>query len=837
MSGAGYGRRTLLHQALDPDAIRLRLRARHRDVDVWRRDLLLALTWHDPEDAAVDAPDCDRLLHALAEARQGWLVLEDVDAHVHGDLLDDIQRILIDCPRDRRVALTTRTDLGATVADVRLAERLVEIDQPLLAFTEGESLSLLTRLAPELEPAIAGKVAILCDGWAAALKLAIRQAEITPAGDLVSWLRTRGAELLIGPWFDALAPHAQELLLDVAFLDELKPGVVDAVVPGAGAAAELARMARDRGPLWPARTPGGSGTSAYTYKRHPLLTELLRRQAVGRPGTTQRHIRAAEWYRRDGDLANELENLFAAGRRAEAAERLFAHEEELLAAGRAESALRWYGLVGHTPEEVEHLLRVGWASALSGNITAAHGALGSLQRIITGTPIESRPVVPSYLQLEGEIAVLEAWLAFHQGDVLRTADAATRARQRFADKLFRNSHQLAALLLARSDTILGHLDEADRVLEPLRAHAFAVSSIGEGLRSGVEAELAWARGDVFACRAWAARRNRWLHDSSPHRPPGERPALAHWLAEAESGRIASAIVALRDALIDVDSRSGTSEAVMTYVALAHVEHLARDTRSSLEHLHAARSLVRLRSPSGGLLGPIQLAEARIRLLSGDALRAERLLRVGPRTDDALILYARLNLLRGGALGVQLLREVSPTTPRLQAEHALLSAWAQLPTSRQRAEQHLIRSADVAAANGLRTILVDAPPALIELAASTASHFVHDGLQELVTMAQRLRQGPELPASTAGSADSRTTRPLNTGTVLGRGDLQLVALLPTRLTYAEIAVRLGVSVNTVKTRLRRLYVKLNVHDRRSAVDRSTALGLLARADHAEGTTPA
>jgi len=50
-------------------------------------------------------------------------------------------------------------------------------------------------------------------------------------------------------------------------------------------------------------------------------------------------------------------------------------------------------------------------------------------------------------------------------------------------------------------------------------------------------------------------------------------------------------------------------------------------------------------------------------------------------------------------------------------------------------------------------------------------------------------------------------------------------LPERLTYSEMATELAVSLNTVKTHLRRAYMKLGVTSRSSAIKRATTLGIL------------
>jgi LuxR family maltose regulon positive regulatory protein len=53
---------------------------------------------------------------------------------------------------------------------------------------------------------------------------------------------------------------------------------------------------------------------------------------------------------------------------------------------------------------------------------------------------------------------------------------------------------------------------------------------------------------------------------------------------------------------------------------------------------------------------------------------------------------------------------------------------------------------------------------------------------------------------------------------------VLAHLVERLSYAEIAERMFISVNTVKAHVARVYAKLGVHGRRGAIDRAHELGL-------------
>ena len=78
---------------------------------------------------------------------------------------------------------------------------------------------------------------------------------------------------------------------------------------------------------------------------------------------------------------------------------------------------------------------------------------------------------------------------------------------------------------------------------------------------------------------------------------------------------------------------------------------------------------------------------------------------------------------------------------------------------------------------------------------------------------RLAGGPDVPPAKV-LAETLTAQEM---TVLG--------YLPSWISGAGIAERLGISLNTIKTHMKHIYRKLDVADRREAVDVARQLGLL------------
>jgi LuxR family maltose regulon positive regulatory protein len=130
-----------------------------------------------------------------------------------------------------------------------------------------------------------------------------------------------------------------------------------------------------------------------------------------------------------------------------------------------------------------------------------------------------------------------------------------------------------------------------------------------------------------------------------------------------------------------------------------------------------------------------------------------------------------------------------------------------------AEQALERALELAEPDGLLfPFLFDPAPALLQRHPQlVASH------GQLVSKISEL-----LARTESAFARPRSDHPVDQ---LTDAETRVLRYLPTHLTAVDIANELYVSANTVKTHLRHLYAKLGVHDRKEAVERARALGLL------------
>jgi LuxR family transcriptional regulator, maltose regulon positive regulatory protein len=148
-----------------------------------------------------------------------------------------------------------------------------------------------------------------------------------------------------------------------------------------------------------------------------------------------------------------------------------------------------------------------------------------------------------------------------------------------------------------------------------------------------------------------------------------------------------------------------------------------------------------------------------------------------------------------------------------------------------AEHELARGSELARRGAARFEVVYG---LVARARLTTALGDHDGATAMLRDARRALARCQDPARLADllTRAERAARPRpDAGAAvpveaLSDRELAVLRLLPTDLSQREIAARLYVSFNTVKTHTRNIFRKLDVSTRPEAVRRGRALGLIA-----------
>jgi LuxR family transcriptional regulator, maltose regulon positive regulatory protein len=236
-------------------------------------------------------------------------------------------------------------------------------------------------------------------------------------------------------------------------------------------------------------------------------------------------------------------------------------------------------------------------------------------------------------------------------------------------------------------------------------------------------------------------------------------------------------------------------------------------------------------------------------LGGDPARARAHLERGAR--DAAVAAPAIQVLCLAQLGVLALDEDDPAGAELCVARARaqvervglrdcpLAALVFAASALDRAQHGCVdeAQADLRHGSHLRTLLADFVPwyeaetrVLLARAALRLGDVVgaRTLLAEGARLARRLPDAPVLDAWLEAAwerAASFSASALLGPTALTTAELRVLRLLPTHLSFREIAARLHVSANTIKTQAHAVYRKLDASSRTEAVAHARAVGLV------------
>jgi LuxR family maltose regulon positive regulatory protein len=740
--------------------------------------------------------------------------------------------------------LAGRADPPLPLARLRAQGELLEIRAADLRFTPEEAASYFNgSMGLQLTPADVGALEARTEGWVAALQLAAlsMQGRDDTSGFIASFA---GDDRFVVDYLaeEVLERQPEEVrlfLLDTAILDRFTGPLCDAVTGRGGGKAMLERL--DRANLF--LVPLDDRRLWYRY--HHLFADVLRARLLDEQPERlgDLHRRASTWYEASGDHPAAIGHAMAA-HDVEGAARLIELAAPAMFQSRQElTARRWLTALPDSLFRDRPVLSIMLVAALmvSGETTGVDRLLDSVERWLdpsTGTSANTATAIvfneAEFARLPAQVAVYRAALALIAGDPASTIRHANRALvlAEPTDHLPRGS---AAALLGLALWSGGDLEPARRHYTEALTSLIAAGHISDVLGCSLAvADIQIAQGRLGdAIRTYDAG----LELARAHGVIRGTADMHVGLSEVllERGDVATATQHL-DAAVQLGEQAGLPQHPYRWrVAMADIRRAEGDPAGALDLLAEAERLYNTdMSPP---VRPVPAIRARAQLACGDidgarGWAAER----GLSADDQLSYlceYEHLTLARVRLAGAEDPRGTLRFLERLLA--------AAEEGQRGSAVEILVLLALAHQACGNR---VEAPSTLEEaLRRAEPERRTRVFLDELPALAPLLR------ALSAGAAGAHARRvlaapptstivpgpglvPLRPGAASPHGlvdelssrELDVLRLLRGDLSGPEMARELLVSLNTVRTHTKNIYMKLGVNNRREAVRRAAELGL-------------
>jgi LuxR family maltose regulon positive regulatory protein len=762
------------------------------------------------------------LLDELAALPSCVVVLDDVDTISSPVLRADLTVLVEQSRENVRFVVGTRTDTHLALHRLQLRGEVLELRQRDLSVDRNETRQILERLlhrrfSPEQVDALASRT----EGWPAAVHLAVTALHDATDIDAAIARFTGNDEHVASYLTDEVLAHqpkdVEEFLLRTSVLERLSGPLCDAVTGNHDGYEMLTHLGRES--LFVIRLDEYG--EWYRYRR--LFRDLLRHR-LRAAGEDESELlrRAAEWHFAHDDVDAGAMCLVTAENWDGLIRLVERQGRALFERGSAGTALRWLDTVpeavkandrsllfdhaalasmtGNTLLAEEDLRRAAEAQPFSPSEQAAADTLRATWVEAHAAPDTVVAATENVLHvLDKSVDLADAPVLYHLGrpESLRAMAVVSRARA---------FHYRGDVATAR--TIL-----RDFVLEPDVYAPWMIA--GLGTLSLIEA---WTghlrRAEQHATRALKIAADRGLE----HHPSTSNAYTATACHLREQGRLAEAEQILADAAA-VEQRTERAVPLAVIAAELALSHLARGAPlTGLEHVAQFRQQGHA-PPPARIASRLNAVEARLLVAVGEPDRAAAVLEE-TRLGTTEVFAAQIELaVAQGEIDVALklidcLRDTSPDFDlRARLEAALWFAIVQdLDDDARGARRTFAEVIAAAEPEGHVRLFLDVGAPARRL---LRGYFAGNPSPYAGELLQRL------PKDT----DRTPPRDLRLADPLSERELLVLSYLQTRLSNAEIAEQLFISLNTLKTHLRHVYQKLDVTGRREAVEVAEALDLL------------
>ena len=794
-------------------------------------------------------PPMDVLLTALLNdlITLGDVVLVLDDYHViESPPIDEALTFLVDhLPPPLRLVMASREDPQLPLARLRARGQLTELRAADLRFTPDEAADFLNQvMGLNLSAADIAALETRTEGWIAGLQLAALSMQ--GRSDTATFIQAFAGshrfvlDYLMEEVLQRQPEPVRRFLLHTSILDRLCGSLCDSVTERADGRNMLDALERSNLFIVPL------DDQRQWYRYHHLFADVLQARLIEEQAdrVSALHRRASEWYGQNDLPAEAIQHALIAKDFERAAYLL---ERVWSAMDLSYQSATWLNWAKVLPDElirVHPVLCLGYAWALlnGGELEASESWLHAAERWLEPRTDSSAQMVvvdaAEFRSLPASIAGARAYRALALGDIAGTK---VYARQTLTlapeNDLVRRTQ--ATALLGLAEYASGDLPAAERSLLDFQASMWQAGDIATAIGiTFILANIKLARGRLR--EAVSDYQHALQHAESRGAPPPIGTCeLYRGLSEllCEQGDLEATAQHLLTAQKLGEQAATTGWPHRLTIAQARLKEVQGDLDGALGLLDEAERL-NIRDPLPNVR-PIAALKARVWIRQGRLIEADRWVREQGLSPDDDLSYLRefehLTLVRvlvaryktdrlddalQGALGLlerllQAAEEGSRTGSVI--EILLLQGLAhQAQDDLPRALASLERALMLAEPEGYVQLFVDEGKPIADL----LTRMKVEGCKRKEYIHKLLAAfGTQLAVHPSSFSPQPLVEPLS------ERELEVLKLLGTELSGPEIARKLSVSLNTVRTHTKNIYSKLEVSSRRAAVRRAEELGLL------------
>lgn len=773
----------------------------------------------------------EHLGNDLEAIRKPFIMVFDDFHRIDRPEIHEIVYHLLDFPpRPLHLAIVTRHDPPLQLAKLRAGGRMVDVRERDLRFTAEETRAVLQRLAGiEIADDLLARIHSELEGWIVGLRLVCLA--LQNCDDPERFVRSLSGgtptmqDYLAGEVLSLQPDTLRRCLLSSSILDRFCASLCEAVF------GEALGRGQEGGVRFLSQL---IETNLFTieldnqgewFRFHHLFQRLLLNQLelhTSREDIATLHLRASTWFESQGLVEEALKHALAADDVERAACLIEQNREKALKTEGRYVLERWLAVL---PEEVlqRHpslLLIRAWMFVHQFRYPMVLPLLDQIEALLSGSD--------QHQQLSGEIALLRGMTLTRLGDSKRGLKYTKQALSRIPDTSLESRAQ-AEVMYALACQMEGQKDQAIRFLDEMMSK----SPVPQGVRKSRLLQVYVFIHIISGHLTQAERLNQPIGAlTQDHNVYGEawreylqgvinlhRYELDAALESLEYFRRTTSrrYIQFRRAAID-----SLTCLMLTYQLLGRTS----DTENPLKLLHEFVS----GTDDPGLSILVDSAVARMAVLQGYPESVIRWAETAEVSFDRTMLWfldtpsitaCRVRIAEGSAAGLKRAEdELHLLAKNSEAQHnysklteilCLLAVACSQQGDAEAAREHLDRALTLARPGGIVLPFVEWSPSLAKVMLNLVP-------QDSDWLTERIRH------ILGGQPAADTTAPPIVDALTNR-ERDVLELLAKRLYDKEIAEELGISVETVKTHVKRIRGKLGVSGRREAATKARELGLI------------